>query len=315
VASIVSNQVDLRSQTVTVSFANTTYTNNIGTLFFNLVGGGAVVLNGNSATAASTTTGVSAIGIDCRPANGSNGACAQIENFTITCAASSAFGIFVGGGSITTGTGMTFGSCTGGYHRTVDGQGAVLTSQSAYSITGGAVAHGLAINGLIGDNNTVAVTLTGTPAFSGAFALAELGAQIFSTNTFSGAATGVRYEAITGGIISSNGGGPNYFPGSTAGYTTSGGTYDSPGTPSVSACGTTPGSPVGTDTAGHVTEGTTATGCTITFTTSNTPSSCTFNLSTGNAVGISAFGSSAVTVTHASLSNNVLYWTCPPQVH
>ncbi len=70
------------------------------------------------------------------------------------------------------------------------------------------------------------VTLTGTPAFSGAFALSYAGgASMLYGNTFSGAATGVRYSAAGNGVIYTNGAAGTYFPGNSAGSTGSGGQY------------------------------------------------------------------------------------------
>lgn len=69
-------------------------------------------------------------------------------------------------------------------------------------------------------------TLTGTPAFSGAFAAAYNGACIKGQSvTYTGAATGRRYDVQLNGVVNTNGAGANYFPGSTAGSTATGGAY------------------------------------------------------------------------------------------
>lgn len=82
-------------------------------------------------------------------------------------------------------------------------------------------------------------------------------------------------------------------------------------TPTISACGTTPGAATGTAFAGQVTEGTSATGCTLTFPIpfGDTPI-CTATLSSGTAVGISSLSTTAMTVTHSSVSSNILRWHC-----
>jgi hypothetical protein len=70
------------------------------------------------------------------------------------------------------------------------------------------------------------ITITGTPAFTGEFALARRVAAIqCNGNTFSGSATGVRYLADNNGVIFTNGGGATYLPGDSAGSTASGGQY------------------------------------------------------------------------------------------
>src|SRR6202041_72938 len=102
----------------------------------------------------------------------------------------------------------------------------------------------------------------------------------------------------------------NALPGSLTTSTVATHGYVSfPGIPAISSCGGSPSVATGTDFSGRVTEGTTATGCTITFSTASVFNACSVSLSTGAAVGISTLGSTLV-VTHASLSNNVLYWSC-----
>jgi hypothetical protein len=66
----------------------------------------------------------------------------------------------------------------------------------------------------------------GTPAFSVAFAAAMVGASLFAQGaTFSGAATGQRYNVQSNAVILTNGAGANYFPGNAAGATATGGQY------------------------------------------------------------------------------------------
>lgn len=70
------------------------------------------------------------------------------------------------------------------------------------------------------------VTLTGTPAFSQSYVFADDTSLIRATSmTFSGSATGKRYDVATNGVINTNGGGATYFPGSVAGTTATGGQY------------------------------------------------------------------------------------------
>ena len=70
-----------------------------------------------------------------------------------------------------------------------------------------------------------ALALTGTPAYSSAFALAtELG-MIFFFDQPAGAATGKRYDVTLNGVINTFGGGASYLPGDSAGVTATGGQY------------------------------------------------------------------------------------------
>lgn len=72
-------------------------------------------------------------------------------------------------------------------------------------------------------NNTI--TVSGTPAYANAFAVAEAAGNIDFYAQPTGAATGKRYSASLNGIINTYGGGANYLPGDVAGTTASGGQY------------------------------------------------------------------------------------------
>lgn len=124
------------------------------------------------------------------------------------------------------GAGVSFGACAGGYH-IFAGTGAFLNLDANYSITSGANQHWGAGNAaLIFIQSAITITLTGTPAFAGAFALAVLGGTLFvGSALFSGAATGVRYSATLNGVIFTSNGGANFFPGNAAGSTATGGQY------------------------------------------------------------------------------------------
>jgi hypothetical protein len=212
-------------------------------------------------------------------------------------------------------SGVTFSSATSGYQNHIAGD-CIGSAPFNFSITGGAAAHVFVESGA-GEMNygAITVTVTGTPTFSSAFAYAWTNGSIFSNlTTFSGAATGPRYIVTTNGTINTNGSGANFFPGNTPGVMQTGGIYDTPGLPGVSACGTTPGTPVGKDAGGHVIEGTTATGCTITFTTASAPESCSVSISNATAQAglvISTLSPTVLTVTHPSVSGATLYWNCP----
>lgn len=63
--------------------------------------------------------------------------------------------------------------------------------------------------------------------FSDAFAVASNGGTIQASTapSYTGSPTGVRYKALLNGVINSGGAGVNFFPGSTAGTTATGGQY------------------------------------------------------------------------------------------
>ena len=96
----------------------------------------------------------------------------------------------------------------------------------AYSISGASGAH---INVGTGASAQIAlhtITLTGTPAFSGAFAKAfDAGTLNISGCTFTGSATGPRYSATGNGVIDTAGAGATYLPGNAGGSVATGGQY------------------------------------------------------------------------------------------
>lgn len=97
-------------------------------------------------------------------------------------------------------------------------EGGKIKASGNYSITGGTGYHFFARFGANIDVFNRTVTLTGTPAFSTAFAgVATNGTMETTSITFSGAATGSRYQAGSGGVINTGGGGASYFPGNAAG--------------------------------------------------------------------------------------------------
>lgn len=96
---------------------------------------------------------------------------------------------------------------------------AIILQGGVYSIVGGAETHlSATYHGKI-VLSADTITVTGTPAFSNAFAFSEHGAIVNAQAqpTFSGGATGVRYNCQQLGIIDTGGAGATYFPGDAAG--------------------------------------------------------------------------------------------------
>lgn len=310
------NFVDTQQRTVNVQLAAGQSWSNF-VLTGNVVGGGTIMLdlNGNTLTGTGGVNG-NALTVNSAPNAGNlANAIIFVRNGTITCSGG-AGGIVVVGGLAGIYDLMTMGSCPGGAHFIADSPLSRLTSPFDYTISGGAAYHEQASNGGHLDFDQVStVTLTGTPNFTQAFAYALVNGMIVSRKTYVGSgATGIRYQSDLNGTINSGNVGPNHFPGNVAGFVGRGGGYDTPGTPGISSCGTSPGSAIGTDTSGHVLEGTTATGCVITFTSNNQPLSCipTTNSATANAGLYSAVSATQLAVVHPSVSGVTLYWICPP---
>lgn len=103
------------------------------------------------------------------------------------------------------------------------GSGATAQMVGPCTISGGAYAHETVEDGGYLNTSSRTVTLTGTPAFSGAFAIVAMGGKLKAiSNTFTGSATGKRYDATTNGVVNTGGGGASYLPGSVVGTATTG---------------------------------------------------------------------------------------------
>lgn len=128
------------------------------------------------------------------------------------------------GGFISTSGKNEFGGTSG--HRMIAEAGGRIEATAAETISGTASgAHYLAQqNGTIYCQGAV-WTASGTAA-QAPFASAGFNGTIYAFgNSSSGTFTGQRYNAGLNGVITSNGGGASYFPGSIAGATSTGGQY------------------------------------------------------------------------------------------
>ena len=211
------NDIDAGPYNVTIQVGDGTYA--AGVSLKNYVGTGTFTLKGNTASPANTVisatnTNAISIGTGIRPWT--------VQDLTLQTN-TGGHGILASGGRLLF-TNLRFG--TTAWNHINSTIGASISAQGNYSIVGGAVAHAVAESGasvlIVGRT----ITLTGTPAFSTAFAFAEeCGSITISGDTFSGSATGPRYVSQINGVINTNGGGANYLPGNSAGSTATGGQY------------------------------------------------------------------------------------------
>jgi hypothetical protein len=105
---------------------------------------------------------------------------------------------------------------------------ALVIHSSNYSITGGASRHIAAAFHSLLVSTALTVTLTGTPAFTTAFAESADGSMVlYSGHTFTGSATGPRFIAQRGGYIRTGTASLTYLPGTTSGTIATGGNYES----------------------------------------------------------------------------------------
>jgi hypothetical protein len=220
---VLSEEYDLNGFQATINLAHGTYTGGV-ICSGQVVGqqGNAVIFSGDVASPASVVVNTSAA--DCFLVR--LGAYVGVQGMTLTTNASNCncFNVFQAIGYI--GQNMIFGAAN--LYHIVAQQQSVVSIYYNYTITGGANCHiAASLSSLIAYlQNTVTVTVTGTPAFSGQFALGSLAGVIWAIGvTYSGSATGTRYIAQLNGVIMTNGGGANYFPGNGAGSTATGGQY------------------------------------------------------------------------------------------
>ena len=120
---------------------------------------------------------------------------------------------------------INFGVSTNYHIQSNTGGGTVLAT-CGYTISGGATVHWFTTNGGAMVSGSETITLTGTPAF-GFFVFADALSIVYSNAvTFSGAATGGRYQVSLNSVIQTNGAGATYFPGNAAGTAVTGGIYN-----------------------------------------------------------------------------------------
>ena len=209
--------LDVAIHDVTISIASGTYAGAI--TLKNFAGAGRCTLTCPSGTATLSRTGGNllygnlitsryALGAGIALTTTTSGSCIYLEKSALAITGA-----------------VAFGACAS-VHMVLDAS--FLTAEVSYSITGGAAFHVLATTGSqfiwFG---SITVTLTGTPAFSSTFVRATIGSVVRAVSiTFSGSATGARYSALMNSVISTNGAGTSYFPGSSAGSTATGGQYE-----------------------------------------------------------------------------------------
>lgn len=225
---VVTSTLDLGGQTLTIQVRDGTYSPASGTSPLSITqpwtGGGSVMVVGNSGTPANVVfNATSAPGI--RVQTNLPGIL-YLRNFKIVATVS--HGILLQGIAAIYYQGINFGA-VGAYHVFANTPGAQLFVDGNYTISGSPAggSHWVVNAPAQIFMQGWTVTLTGTPAFVGGFAVATAGGTIqVPTNTFSGAATGPRYLATENGVITVAGAGTNYLPGNAAGSTATGGQYN-----------------------------------------------------------------------------------------
>lgn len=209
---------DLGVYSITIQVADGTYTGAV-TLKAFVASGGNINIQGNVATPANCVLSVTSN--QAITANNAFGIY-YITGFKIQTT-TSGYGVLCQGLSYINLGVINFGACASGHAYALNLGYIGFTAN--YTISGSAPYHIRCENGTI-VCAALTITLSGTPAFSTAFAAAALaGAMYAYGNTFSGSGTGTRYAATLNGVLFVNGAASTYFPGSIAGSTATGGQY------------------------------------------------------------------------------------------
>lgn len=210
----VANTLDLAEFTVTIQVGDGAYPGSL-VVSQGWVGGGAVVVQGNVASPASCVVSAALAFQVTAPLPGT----LTLKGFKTT--SNGNYHIQHGGvGTVNFGN-WDFAGTGSPAQITARRVGAQLVCTAPYTISSGANLHIEAIRhaGVLLNNQTI--TLAGNPAWTTAFAsilrLANLEAN---GTTFSGPATGPRYVVDDRSLISTNGGGATFLPGSMAGTLT-----------------------------------------------------------------------------------------------
>ena len=216
--------LDLSIYDVTIQVGAGTYSS-VGNELKSIVGAGKIIIVGDETTPSNVTvtqTGSPTNSQGCFYGNAASGVY-SVRGVKLTSATSPGYGFNAIGGTRIEFQNIDFGSITTAQIRIVDGSTCEATGN--YKISGGSGNHATVTQSMLRCTGRT-ITLTGTPAFSGAFCQAAFaGVYNASGNTFSGSATGPRYNALLNGVIQTSGGGASYFPGDSAGSTATGGQY------------------------------------------------------------------------------------------
>ncbi|MBD9395132.1 hypothetical protein [Acidovorax sp. ACV01] len=213
--------LDLSIYGATIDVADATWNENL--VLKPLVGSAGVTILGNSGTPGSCVIAPTA-GSCVAAGNG------MLQEYTLDGfrynAGTSGFDIVSGYGTIRL-KNFTLGAVPAGFAQIyASNRAVIIASSTSYTIAGGGGYHFQAANGGSITANASTVTVTGTPAFSSAFASAANGSMLIcASTTFSGSATGKRYDVTMNALIQTAGAGATFFPGNASGTTATGGEY------------------------------------------------------------------------------------------
>jgi hypothetical protein len=228
---------DLNGFTATINVANGTYTTGVacsgmplGAVATNTQTGdpnNAITFLGNPASPSSCIISVSNANCFTAQAGANfvvNGFKLQATGVPLSSYVNLGSGLyaFAGGGIVF--KNMDFGACN--IHIYVGNLGFISSNGNPYTVSGNAVGHVNCAQCSYMTPTNSAVTFLSTPAFSGPFVVSQMSSSILATGmSFVGTFVGSRYSAVSNGVINTGTANVNYFPGTAAGSTASGGQY------------------------------------------------------------------------------------------
>ncbi len=210
--------LDCSTYDVTIQVADGTYTLTSTIAVPELTGSGTFTIRGNTSTPSSCIITSSTAGVTLFTF--SKAGKWTMEGFKLTnTGAGINHGIIINSTLLTLGV-MEFGAITR-YGLLLNGLAYVLTSAN-WTISGSAYGFVTSQRSSAFVASAGAWTISGTPNFSVAFATGYLMGAIQFSNSFSGSATGKRYDVTLNSALSSGG---STLPGDVAGTTATGGQY------------------------------------------------------------------------------------------
>lgn len=216
----IQQNIDLNGFVATVQLVDGTYTDSFTANgpVVGQSGPNAIVFNGNAITPTNVVVNPSGAAF-----GAFYGGSFEYQNMQVQSSGSNAVNIGEGCQCLQ-GPGVVFGT-TSGDHINVGGH-SLLQIANNYTVAGNATRHwDVGSFGCIIAQG-IAVTITGTPNFSQAFALAQGISELnLGSTTFSGAATGVRFVVNTNSVIATGTGNLAYLPGNASGSQSTGGVY------------------------------------------------------------------------------------------
>lgn len=216
----ISANIDLGGFNATINVADGTYTGGI-LVTRPWTGSGKVFVVGNNGTPANCIISVTNGNAIYAVGTGSIIYVSGVEVRTVT----SGYPIYAyEGAEIYMNGAFRIGATAAGFPQVLASTRGAVYIYTNYTVTSGAGYHWQVDNGVIAAS-AITVTLTGTPAYSIAFARSTIGTIRCYSNTFVGSATGPRYACDYLGGINTAGGGASYLPGNSAGSTSTGGVY------------------------------------------------------------------------------------------